>query len=216
MGQIFVLQPKESAAPPHALLPCGHGLYLLRHPVNGKDTKHEIELRAAQRAFLNMPHPLETLSDPGSYGLNGTISRDHNPSSYTEAIQMALRYEVKRLRRLQREQRRQMMQPAVIAESSVYLKKGTTNLGLHVEPIVEHRSLMPSMGKTLTFVQSVNYGTSNLNRVALDRMSIWASYKNAFGRYAVTIASKHVQVGMLFVVSLRVVMLQWLSTLSWV
>ena len=44
---------------------------------------------AAQRVILNTPHPLTVLSDPGSYGSQGSISRHHNPYSYQKALSRA-------------------------------------------------------------------------------------------------------------------------------
>ena len=32
---------------------------------------------------MDNPHPLETLGDSGAYGPDGSISRYHNPDSYT-------------------------------------------------------------------------------------------------------------------------------------
>eukprot|EP00879_Flechtneria_rotunda_P005133 GHRR01005415.1.p1 GENE.GHRR01005415.1~~GHRR01005415.1.p1 ORF type:complete len:719 (+),score=230.97 GHRR01005415.1:657-2813(+) len=37
-------------------------------------------------AIMDCPHPLETLSDPGAYGPNGSISRYHNPDNYCKAL----------------------------------------------------------------------------------------------------------------------------------
>ncbi|GFR40804.1 hypothetical protein Agub_g1422, partial [Astrephomene gubernaculifera] len=36
--------------------------------------------------FMDCPHPLETLADPGAYLASGTISRYHNPDNYTRAL----------------------------------------------------------------------------------------------------------------------------------
>jgi hypothetical protein len=44
---------------------------------------------AAQRVILNTPHPLTVLSDPRSYGSQGSISRHHNPYSYQKALSRA-------------------------------------------------------------------------------------------------------------------------------
>jgi hypothetical protein len=40
-------------------------------------------LRQAVQAFMDFPHPLTTLTEYGSYGPNGAISRYHNPRNYT-------------------------------------------------------------------------------------------------------------------------------------
>lgn len=37
--------------------------------------------------FMNSPHPLQTLGEMRAYGHNGSISRYHNPTSYTKALQ---------------------------------------------------------------------------------------------------------------------------------
>eukprot|EP00250_Pteridium_aquilinum_P020888 c24979_g1_i1 orf=178-2862(-) len=215
MGQLLILQPEGTTAPSHPLLPCGHGLYLLKHLTNEEGIERATELRAAQRAFLNMPHPLEILSDPGAYGLNGAISRDHNPCSYTKALHVVLKHEVKRLRRVQREQRRQLWWPLVIAESSLFAQRGLISSSTG-DQISTNRDLTPAVCRSSTFFrQPVGNGTM-INRIgffAAGRSSFWASQKAAFSRYARLIASKHVQMGMLFIVSLRVVILECLSTL---
>jgi hypothetical protein len=36
--------------------------------------------------FMNSPHPLQTLKEVRAYGPNGSISRYHNPNSYTKAL----------------------------------------------------------------------------------------------------------------------------------
>jgi hypothetical protein len=109
-----------------------------------------------------------------------------------------------------------MLQPTVANEPSVCIKKGTPKIGLTVELKIKHGPLVPATSRTLTFMQSMNFSTSNPTAFLLGSMPILASYKNAVGRYARTIASKHVKVGMLFFVSLHVVVLRCLSTLQWV
>jgi hypothetical protein len=37
--------------------------------------------------FMNTPHPLQTLGEMRAYGHNGSISRYHNPASYSKALQ---------------------------------------------------------------------------------------------------------------------------------
>lgn len=64
------------------------------------------ELRSAQLAFLNNPHPLEILADPGSYGTEGSISRDHDPRHYTFALAAQARRVVREARREERQMRR--------------------------------------------------------------------------------------------------------------
>uniref|UniRef100_A0A0D6QV69 Fungal lipase-type domain-containing protein n=1 Tax=Araucaria cunninghamii TaxID=56994 RepID=A0A0D6QV69_ARACU len=135
MGQLLILQPKEKVSPPHPLLPSGSGFYSLHHVNEGRcENENELpgalQLRAAQIIFFNTPHPLEILSDRFAYGSDGSISRDHDSSNYLTAINHILRQQTKRLRRLQREQRRQMWWPFVTPDSSMPSQrpsKGATN-----------------------------------------------------------------------------------------
>ncbi|KAI5084056.1 hypothetical protein GOP47_0000225 [Adiantum capillus-veneris] len=217
MGQLLILQPDETTAPSHPLLPCGYGLYLLRHPTNEGGVERATELRGAQRAFLNMPHPLEILSDPGAYGLNGAISRDHNPRSYSKAIHVVLRHEVKRLRRVQREQRRQLWWPLVISETSWFAQRGR-NLSSIVDHDNTDGALMPAVCKSSLFsghtiFQGKFSAFHGVGFTLISSSSLWESQKAAVSRYARLIASKHVQLGMLFIVSLRVVIVECLQTI---
>ena len=75
------------------------------------------EVRAAQRAILNNPHPLVILADRGSYGTEGSISRDHDPRNYISGLNAVMRIEMRKTRRVQRERRRQMWWPLVGAEA---------------------------------------------------------------------------------------------------
>lgn len=112
MGVMMVLQPDQDQAPYHPLLPTGGALYQIRHPrikpQENKERRREklTEVRSAQRALLNTPHPLEILSDPRAYGNDGTISRDHDPRNYTKALNAILRQESRRQRRRLRAERR--------------------------------------------------------------------------------------------------------------
>ncbi|CAI5510349.1 unnamed protein product [Closterium sp. Naga37s-1] len=101
MGHMMVLQPDPAKAPPHPLLPPGTALYHLAHP--SAPIQARLELRAAQLAFLNNPHPLETLSDPAAYGTEGTISRDHDPRNYTGTLTSLALQAVRRVRQQRRE-----------------------------------------------------------------------------------------------------------------
>lgn len=101
LGQIFILQPDEKSSPSHPLLPPGSALYALNNKTQGGT---HVGVAIALRAFLNSPHPLETLSDPTAYGSEGTILRDHDSSNYLKAINGVLRQHAKRVvRRLRRE-----------------------------------------------------------------------------------------------------------------
>ncbi|OWM68660.1 phospholipase A1 PLIP1, chloroplastic [Punica granatum] len=84
MGKLFILQPDEKTSPPHPLLPSGSALYALDKEKCGFSPK-------AVRAFINRPHPLDTLSDPSAYGSEGAILRDHDSSNYLKALNGVLR-----------------------------------------------------------------------------------------------------------------------------
>lgn len=45
-----------------------------------------LTLSDAVLAFMNCPHPLQTLSEARAYGPVGSISRYHNPANYTRAL----------------------------------------------------------------------------------------------------------------------------------
>ncbi|KAL6124063.1 hypothetical protein ACLB2K_076579 [Fragaria x ananassa] len=98
MGKLFILQPDENSSPPHPLLPVGSALYAL------DKTRHGFS-SSILRAFLNNPHPLETLSDPTAYGSEGTILRDHDSSNYLKAVNCVLRLHTKKALRSARRQR---------------------------------------------------------------------------------------------------------------
>lgn len=85
---MFILQPDEKSSPPHPLLPPESALFLL-------DKDRCRYSKNAVRAFLNCPHPLDTLSDPTAYGSKGTILRDHDSSNYLKAINGVLRQQTK-------------------------------------------------------------------------------------------------------------------------
>lgn len=124
MGQLLILQPDEKVSPPHPLLPSGSDFYILHYVGQSGCTcetepPRAVQVQAAERAFLNSPHPLEILSDPGAYGSQGSISRDHDAKNYLKAINFVMRQQKKHLRRLQREQRRQIWWPLVTADSSM-------------------------------------------------------------------------------------------------
>lgn len=48
-------------------------------------------VKAAIQEFMDYPHPLDTLRDSGAYGSLGSISRYHNPDSYTRGLSHLLR-----------------------------------------------------------------------------------------------------------------------------
>lgn len=98
MGKIFILQPDEKMSPQHPLLPAGSALYAL-------ENTHFATTAASLRAFLNSPHPVETLSDPAAYGSEGTILRDHDSSNYLKAVNEVIRQQTRQLVKKARKQR---------------------------------------------------------------------------------------------------------------
>ncbi|KAI9109824.1 hypothetical protein K1719_018865 [Acacia pycnantha] len=84
MGKMFILQPDEKTSPAHPLLPSGCALYALDNTRFGYTSQ-------VLKAFLNEPHPLQTLSAPTAYGSEGTILRDHDSSNYLKALNALLR-----------------------------------------------------------------------------------------------------------------------------
>lgn len=116
MGELLILQPDEKFSPGHHLLPSGSGLYLLTHW-----TSNHKQLRAAQKLFLDSPHPLEILSDRSAYGSGGTIQRDHDMNSYARCIQVVIRHELNRIRKATREHRRKQWWPLVGVNDGIVL-----------------------------------------------------------------------------------------------
>ncbi|KAM5560592.1 hypothetical protein ABKV19_021649 [Rosa sericea] len=109
MGKLFIVQPDEKSSPPHPLLHSGSSLYALDSTQCGFSS-------SVLRAFLNSPHPLETLSDPTAYGSEGTILRDHDSSNYLKAVNGVLRlYKRKVVRKARKE--RNILWPLVILPS---------------------------------------------------------------------------------------------------
>lgn len=118
MGELLILQPEEKFSPHHQLLPSGSGLYFLSYPLSGSKSS-EKDLRAAEMAFLNSPHPLEILSDRGAYGSEGSIQRDHDMNSYLISVRGIIHQELNRIRKAKREYRRkvwwQLLAPSSIS-----------------------------------------------------------------------------------------------------
>lgn len=108
MGKLFILQPDEESSPPHPLLPIGSALYALDSTQCG--------FLGVSSAFLNSPHPLETLSDPTAYGSEGTILRDHDSSNYLKAMNSVLRQHTRMVVRKARKQRN-LLWPLLISPS---------------------------------------------------------------------------------------------------
>eukprot|EP00252_Welwitschia_mirabilis_P009589 TRINITY_DN22246_c0_g1_i1.p1 TRINITY_DN22246_c0_g1~~TRINITY_DN22246_c0_g1_i1.p1 ORF type:complete len:568 (+),score=44.74 TRINITY_DN22246_c0_g1_i1:123-1706(+) len=119
MGQLLILQPDERVSPPHDLLPSGCGLYVLgafASSDRGSEPSMSVKVRAAQLEFLNSPHPLEILSDPGAYGVRGSICRDHESENYHRALTHVLRQELRQLRRTDRQKRKELWWTLVSAK----------------------------------------------------------------------------------------------------
>ncbi|KAI5081789.1 hypothetical protein GOP47_0001532 [Adiantum capillus-veneris] len=107
VGQMMILQPENAQSPRHPLLPSKACLYLINNPPHEEQEQEEAmrALREAQRAFFNMPHPLDVLRDLGAYGFEGAISRDHDPRSYKQALNTVLIQGLRRLGKLKRQSR---------------------------------------------------------------------------------------------------------------
>lgn len=78
------------------------------HPYSNDDDEEEYqstELRAAETAFLNSPHPLDIMSDPSAYGPEGAISRYHDPRSYRKSVNHVMKQTVRCLQRRKRIER---------------------------------------------------------------------------------------------------------------
>ncbi|PPS10787.1 hypothetical protein GOBAR_AA09861 [Gossypium barbadense] len=88
LGNLLILQPNAKSSPGHPLLPPGTAFYAL-DTTGYKDTSN-----AAINGFLNSPHPLQTLFDPKAYGDDGTVSLNHDSSSYLKAINGVLRLHI--------------------------------------------------------------------------------------------------------------------------
>ncbi|KAI3460764.1 hypothetical protein Pfo_017427 [Paulownia fortunei] len=112
MGEFLILQPDDKFSPNHDLLPPGSGLYILTCTVSDVAQSNK-QIRAAQAAFLNSPHPLEILSDRSAYGSEGTIQRDHDMNSYLKSVRNVIRQELNRIRKARRDHRRRVWWPLV-------------------------------------------------------------------------------------------------------
>ncbi|KAK9084313.1 hypothetical protein Scep_030784 [Stephania cephalantha] len=115
MGEILILQPDEKVAPCHDLLPSGVGFYRLIRPLPEYGDPDN-QLRAAQTAFLNSPHPLEILRNRSAYGSGGSICRDHDMKWYLKAVRSAIRSELHRIRK-ENEHRRQVWWPLILSQN---------------------------------------------------------------------------------------------------
>lgn len=87
MGATYILQPDSGVSPRHPFLPEGAALFRLDpDDADAPAPAPRALVASALRAFLNSPHPLETLSDLSAYGAGGAILRDHESSNYFRAL----------------------------------------------------------------------------------------------------------------------------------
>ncbi|KAI8470153.1 MAG: class 3-domain-containing protein [Monoraphidium minutum] len=106
VGDVEVLQPPLGrgftlADEGHFMLPPEPALYKLTEPScplprpqpapaaaapGAAPPRRELGLPDAILAFMNTPHPLQTLKEVRAYGPSGSISRFHNPQNYTDAL----------------------------------------------------------------------------------------------------------------------------------
>eukprot|EP00850_Spirogloea_muscicola_P019716 SM000197S05459 [mRNA] locus=s197:201142:202245:+ [translate_table: standard] len=223
VGTLVMLQPEErlgGGPPPHPLLPEGAGLYHLRHPDNVANAPASTspaarELRTVQHAFLNRPHPLEILADRSAYGHGGAIARSHDPCSYIQAVTAVLRQEMRRWRRLQREQRRQLWWPLVGAEvapaaSTAAPVGGTSDSprpgGTVTSRIGGRSRLMRSSSSMSTVAAGAALPATGLT-------AVHGCTKRTTSRYHSVIASQHVQLGLLAVLTSPLFLAEGLSSL---
>ncbi|CAH1447823.1 unnamed protein product [Lactuca virosa] len=116
LGKMFILQPDENSSPHHPLLPPGSALYAIK---NNSKTK------AAIRAFLNSPHPIETLQHPTAYGSDGTILRDHDSSNYLKAVNGIIRQLTKTFKKKPTSQQSNLLWPLLTSQSPHYWSQET-------------------------------------------------------------------------------------------
>lgn len=226
MGVMRVIQPPPTRAPGHPFLPVGSGVYDILHPSSAQSDmalpqEQSIELRAAQRAFLNNPHPLAILRDRGSYGSGGGISRDHDPRSYSKAVNYVLKQELRKLRRAPKPAKRvQLMWPSLATESGVEFIKGVVLKGLADSETSVHSGECGSLGAASSGMGAAQQVLRRAGRLVGDGRGISSardtitsgSTMDRLSRYSRLIASKHVHIGMLLLVSVRVLLMQGLAT----
>lgn len=214
IGQLLILQPDNRVSPTHHLLPTGCALYVLGHFRSTEidsEPSGAVQLRAAQIEFLNSPHPLETLSDPGAYGLKGSICRDHDSRNYLKTITEVLRHELKRLRRLERAQRRQIWWPLVITESSMTIQRSSrASIGMPVNRISRESIGMGSKKfvGAVSSISSVSYEAPRRFEFPIQIGVLLRRSKATVGRFTRLIASQHMQMGLLFLLSGRMLIVQ--------
>ncbi|CAM6092548.1 unnamed protein product [Calypogeia fissa] len=224
MGQMMILQPDDRQSTPHPLLPSGCGLYVIQHQSHNEPTmsnsddevvpSRAVQVRAAQRAFLNKPHPLETLSDPGAYGSEGTIAKNHDPRNYAKAINSVLRQEMRRWRRVQRERRRQLWWPLVSADAAGAISR-SASFGVQKEPGGSKGATSQGMcgpsGLSHYFSSDISAGRATFP------VSVSGDPKGRLTRYKSLIASQHMQMGLVVLLTAKLFIEQGFGiVLAWV
>ncbi|RWW00450.1 hypothetical protein GW17_00036588 [Ensete ventricosum] len=139
LGKTYILQPDDQSSPFHPMLPPEAALYVL----DGKNiagSSSRATTKSALRAFVNSPHPLETLSDPRAYGTEGTILRDHDCSNYVKALNALMRQHTKSVRRRSRKQRFNQRWPLVAVPGTGLLPSHPC--GGHRNPLLETPALV--------------------------------------------------------------------------
>ncbi|CAD5183179.1 unnamed protein product [Musa acuminata subsp. malaccensis] len=139
LGKTYILQPDDQSSPFHPMLPPEAALYVL----DGKNiagSSSRATTKSALRAFVNSPHPLETLSDPRAYGSEGTILRDHDCSNYVKALNALLRQHTKSVRRRSRKQQFNQRWPLVAGPGTGLLPSHPC--GSHRNPLLETPALV--------------------------------------------------------------------------
>ncbi|KAJ0976368.1 hypothetical protein J5N97_018333 [Dioscorea zingiberensis] len=106
MGKLLILQPEDKFSPAHHLLPADSGLFLLDSNSSADCIDPLPLLRSAWFAFLNTPHPLETLINRNAYGSNGRVMRDHDVHAYLKSLQGVILQELKFIRKANRKPHR--------------------------------------------------------------------------------------------------------------
>ncbi|KAJ7267046.1 hypothetical protein O6H91_Y401500 [Diphasiastrum complanatum] len=220
MGDLYILQPEEGVATPHPFLPEGSGMYLMRHPIQNQgivshsnSSIEAMELQAALRAFLNSPHPLEILRDPGSYGSNGSISRNHDPRSYAKALDVVLLQELERQMHTRCKRNRQFLWPLFTTLSSGQ-RVGRLDL---IESQATRGAVSSAVGVTHHELRQPVSSATRGGQQHVSMITALGANRSRHVRYKRLIASQHVQMGMLFIVSAKVLLVEgFLALLAWI
>ncbi len=227
MGQMLILQPDARQAPGHPLLPSGSGLYAVRQPKRRSDSQSSqlfqggssssssssssptVGDQAAERAFLNNPHPLEIMSNPTSYGSGGSISRDHDPRSYAKAVNHVLRLEIQQRRQAQQLKKEDnKLKTAVVPtinfpeEMSRYLRRNAAEpsgvISVNTADIGPSGAALSGIGAHLQGLQGLR---TSSQQIALGQTPVLAapraslvlgSQKDRSSRHSRLVASQHV------------------------